>query len=161
MARDTEDADPKALSAILRAFLVRCGNPESRDMLAERLAGEGMTVSRLTLLCETMEGRGKEPAETAACIGQILKTRESWEEFVGDAEYAKAQRAARGGGKRGRHKPEVNLPNPGIEARRKHRELVAYVADRVNTDGKTPEWVADHVGESVESVQAMLDESRP
>ena len=77
------------LADILRGYLVRAGNNISRYKLASRLVEEDMTATRLQLICETMDGRGKPEAETAAYIGQVLKTREGWQQFVEDRDISR------------------------------------------------------------------------
>ena len=159
MANDDETADPEAVAEVLRGFLVRCGNPESRTVLASRLVREGITLPRLTLICETMAGRGKPEAETAAFIGQVLKTRESWLQFVEDVEYAIAHARARGGPTRRRKgdPPMVNMVADLMAQRASQRkQLEEYVRERINVDGKSALFVAEHLSISIQEVQRIL-----
>ena len=133
-----EPSPAAALSDILRAFLVRCGNDVSRGHLSHRLAAEGLTAPRLSLICETMEGRGKPEAETAAYIGQVLKTKEGWEQFLGDLEFAAKRRSTRP--RKGKRGPTNQAPLD--EAERVQDSQIAYIVERVSVDGKTPEDVA-------------------
>ena len=148
-----EPTPAAALSDILRAFLVRCGNDVSRGHLSHRLAAEGLTPARLSLICETMEGRGKPEAETAAYIGQVLKTKEGWTQFVEDLEFAQERRAKRP--RKGKRGPTNQV---GVGAAERVRDAqIAYVIERVSVDGKTPEDVASHCsGLSVEDVRGIL-----
>lgn len=148
------------ISEILRGYLVRCGNPDSRQELSERLLTEGMTETKLRLICETMEGRGKPEAETAAMIGQVLKTKEGWQEFVGDLEFAaKARKGRKVPGRRGTG-PMVNMPiDLEAEPRRRRAALKVHVVERVMIDGWTPEEVAAHIGEPIEAVEQMLEQA--
>jgi len=147
------------LDSILREHLVRCGNPVSRAELVARLESEGMTPEDLRLICETHASRGLLEAETAAHIGQTIRTRSSWEAFVDDATYAKAHRAAspQSHGRR-RERPATNQPELGAaEAMRARDE--EYILQRVTIDGKAPEFVAEQMNMSVADVNRILDEA--
>lgn len=147
------------LSDVLREYLVRCGNDRSRQQLALRLAREGMAERDLRELCEAMDARGLPETQTAAHIGQVLKTEESWREFLHDIAYGKAQQAARGGRSRGWRKQRgpVNMPKD-LEADRADRRKTdeEYVRERVLVDGISPAVVADQMGWPVEEVRRVI-----
>ncbi len=155
-ARD--EGDVEALAEVLREFMVYAGSPVRRRDLATRLTGEKMTPTQLRTVCEYEDARGRPETQTAAAIGFTLKTLNGWTEFLGDLEYAKKKQAARGGRTRGKgERGPVNLPPLDLH-RRNRRELQSYVVERVTVDGKSREFVADQVGESVETIDRWLAE---
>ena len=141
------------LADILRTHLVRCGNDVSRANLAQRLQGEGMTAEQLTTLCNTLADRGYNQAKTASHIGQVLRDRESWREFCGDAAYAETARC----GKR-HHARNMPADNDAAWAQR-DRAFRQYVRERVNIDGMEPAWMAEHTGKTLEQIRAILTET--
>jgi hypothetical protein len=102
-----------ALAEILRAFLVRCGRPDLRNKLAARLAREGLFAAELLAICETVEERGKPAAQTAAILGSILETEESWRASIADVVFAREARRKREA-KREAAKAEAAAPYPNM-----------------------------------------------
>jgi hypothetical protein len=151
---DADDAVGAELAHLLRAFGAFQGEPIRMAQCVKRNVALGITRQAVAELEEYFAGLEQKGGlnSMGAYVASVMDT-DKWRTLLEDVAYSKAARACRGSKRR---KPSVNMPDPVLQRQQERRKLEEYIRERVNVDGKSPEFVAEHEGMSLAEVDAIL-----